>query len=88
MNAARRKEIDRILALIETVSETVMTIKSDIETVRDEEQEYFDNMPDSLQSGDKGTTAEEAINNLEEAMNMLDMVDMEELHTFLENAKG
>lgn len=42
--------------------------QSQLETLRDEEQEYFDNMPEGLQGGDKGSAAEEAISNLDEAI--------------------
>ena len=48
------------------------TIRAQIEDARDEEQEYFDNMPESRQTGDKGTKAEEAISAFDEALNSLD----------------
>lgn len=31
---------------------------------RDEEQDYYDNMPESFQNGDKGEAAQDAVNNL------------------------
>lgn len=41
MNDARRKEIEKALGLISEA-------KSILETARDEEQEYFDNMPENM----------------------------------------
>ena len=62
MNKERRT---RITALQDKLRE----ISSEIETIKDEEQEYYDNMPESLQGGDKGQAAEAAINALDEAYN-------------------
>lgn len=60
MNAERRKKIS---VLVGQLSE----IKDAIETLKDEEQEYYDNMPESFQNGDKGEAATTAIDQLEQA---------------------
>jgi hypothetical protein len=65
MNKQRRKLIDDALDKIEAA-------KVDLETARDEEQEFYDNMPESLQSGDKGHAAEEAAANLSEIIDGLE----------------
>jgi hypothetical protein len=65
MNAARRKKIDDAIALIEQAKQL-------LEAVRDEEQEAFDNMPEALQSGDKGSQSQVAIDAIEEAFESLD----------------
>ena len=65
MNNARRKSITD---LVQKIAE----IKADFESLRDEEQEYFDNMPEALQGGDKGQAAENAIDQLETAIDNLD----------------
>lgn len=75
MNDARRKEIEKALGLISEA-------KSILETARDEEQEYFDNMPENMQSGEKGEKASEAAGALEEAVNSI-----EEIESNLETAK-
>lgn len=59
MNNARRKVLNTIISTLEQVA-------SDIETVKDEEQEAFDNMPDGAQQGDKGQAMESAIQELED----------------------
>lgn len=60
MNKARRKEIASIIAELQLLNER-------ISTVLDEEQQYFDNMPESVQGGSKGDVAQEVISNLENA---------------------
>lgn len=60
MNKARRKEIESIVTELQALNER-------ISTVLDEEQTYFDNMPEGVQSGSKGDAAQEAISNLESA---------------------
>lgn len=60
MNNARRKEIDKLTAQIEEIKEA-------IEALRDGEQEAFDNMPESLQDGERGEKMQSAIDALEYA---------------------
>lgn len=61
MNDQRRKAISELVSELEALKEKA-------ESLRDEEQEYFDAMHDNLKGGDKGSAAEEAISNLEEAV--------------------
>ena len=68
MNAERRKQIARALAL-------VAEAQSIIESARDDEQEYLDVMPEAIQNGDKGTKAQENIDTLEEIGNALGDID-------------
>lgn len=67
MNKQRRKEIARIRELIQAAHD-------DLETVMEEEREYFDNMPESFQMGVKGEAAEANVDSLEEAVDGLDEV--------------
>lgn len=76
MNNARRKALRDALTRLEEV-------KGMIEICRDEEQEAFDNMPESLQSGEKGQAAEDAISALEDAVN-----GFEEIVSQIEDAIG
>lgn len=41
---------------------------AELEAVKEEEQEAFDNMPESLQGGEKGQAMEAAIEALEESV--------------------
>jgi ribosome recycling factor len=67
MNANRRKEIKKLSSQLED-------LKMSIESIKDEEQEHLDTMPDSLKEGDKGQSAENAINALTTAMDDVDAV--------------
>ena len=50
MNKPRRKQLMAI-------SERLDELKSDLESVRDDEQNAFDQMPESFQSGERGQKA-------------------------------
>lgn len=65
MNAKRRKELEKISALIEDA-------KSQLEALKDEEQEAFDNMPESLQYSEKGERMEEIISYLDDSFSELE----------------
>ena len=58
MNKQRRADIEQA--------------KSLLEGARDEEQEYYDNMPENLQASDKGEAAENAVSNLDEAISAIE----------------
>ena len=82
MNKERRKElssiIDRIAALgakIDEVKQIRDDIVSDLESVRDAEQESFDNLPESLQDGERGQDMQSAIDNLDNALQDLESLD-------------
>lgn len=76
MNKARRKEIDSVIATLEEAKER-------LESIRDDEQDYFDNMPEQFQYAEKGEAAEEAISNLDYAIDQID-----EAISSAEDAKG
>jgi len=64
MNKTRRKALEKINAQIED-------IVAGIEMLRDEEQEYIDNMPEGLQGSDKAEMAEDAVSSMESALESL-----------------
>ncbi len=69
MNKQRRKEI-------QTISNDLIPLMTSIEDLLAEEQDYFDNIPENLQSSEKAEIAENAISNLEEALdNIRECVD-------------
>ena len=86
MNAERRKAIAAIIANLEELQGMRDNIKEQIEALRDEEQEYFDNMPESFQGGDKGERATAAIDAMQEAYDALDGFDFDEVTGPLETA--
>lgn len=72
MNNDRRKALAGVRGEIEELQERVSSIVTQLEELKDEEQEYFDNMPESLQGGEKGDMAAEAVSNLENAISDLE----------------
>jgi len=75
MNNKRRKLIAEISKQIEALKsqlEDANTLKDEIEEVQGEEQEGFDNLPESLQQGEKGQTMEQAAEALGDAVDQLD----------------
>lgn len=67
MNKQRRKDLQHAADLIGQA-------RAIIEQARDEEQEYFDNMPEGVQGGEKGSAAEGNVSCLDDALDALDEV--------------
>lgn len=67
VNKARRKTIGEISARISDLEGTLQEITSEIESVLAEEQDAYDNMPESLQESDRGQASEAALDALDEA---------------------
>lgn len=65
MNAQRRKQLAEAVAKLEEA-------RTLIEIVRDEEQDAFDNMPEGLQTGERGEKMESAISRMEDVLNDLE----------------
>lgn len=65
MNTKRRR-------LISKAVEELIGIKQSLEDVRDEEQSFFDNMPESIQNGNRGQDAEACVSDLEETLDFID----------------
>ena len=77
MNNQRRKELNRIATAMESVSmpvdiEELDGIKSDIESVLWDEEFAFDNMPENLQYSMRGEASQEAQDNMNEAIDLID----------------
>lgn len=78
MNNARRKTINALYKELNDIGSRYATLKDEAETlhaaieaVRDEEQEAFDGMPEGLQASDRGQASEQAISNLDSALDTL-----------------
>lgn len=69
MNATRRKQLAKLVEQLES-------IMSDIDTIREQEQEAYDNMPDSIQESERGDRMSEIIDSIQYAYdNVSDAVD-------------
>lgn len=87
MNKTRRKRIDEIILQAEALQLSVDELKEEIEVIKDEEEEYMDNIPENLQGPEKYAAAEEAVNNLEVAIDWLEEICTDELTGLLSEAK-
>lgn len=76
MNKQRRARIEEIIA-------SLAELQSDIELIRDEEQEAFDNLPEGPQESERGERMQEAIDRLEDAFGNVDEA-IENLNTAAE----
>lgn len=67
MNKARRKQLEEIVNALEEQKFT-------IESVCEEEQEAFDNLPESIQYSEQGETMESDISDMVDAVSDLENV--------------
>lgn len=61
MNKERRRKIKEIIEQLEALS-------TEIEENRDDEDTAYENLPESMQAGDKGDKMMEAMSNMDEAI--------------------
>lgn len=99
MNKKRRNELnalqDRITALgLDGLHSAIREIADELESLRDEEQDAFDNLTESLQQGERGQGMEVGIENISMALDALEtMADAmdgasEAAFEAIEDAKG
>ncbi len=74
MNNARR-------AALQAIRTKVIGLQNDLEALKDEEQEAFDNLPEGLQETERGEKMEAAVETIESAI-----YAMEETMDFLNDA--
>lgn len=74
MNKSRRKRIAVAIDNLERITnyDSIESIKDEIEDILWEENDAYDNMPESLQYSVRGEESSEAIDNLQEAVDALD----------------
>ncbi len=65
MNKARRISITKI-------ADSLQALKSDVESIQCEEQDAYDNLPESIQDGERGDRMQDAIGNLDDALTLID----------------
>ena len=67
MNKARKQNI-------KSIRDTLNSVLSGLENILDEEQDYYDNMPENLQCSTRADTSQDAIDDLTEAIESLNEV--------------
>lgn len=83
MNKLRRKAIRNIIKRLSEMLEVENKIEigtfedfiDETQTILDEEETYFYNIPENLQSGSRYDESENAIDKLEDAINDLEYID-------------
>lgn len=65
MNKQRRNELNDIIERLEG-------LMADVEALRDEEQDCYDNMPENLQYSERGEMAENAISEMDNAISSIE----------------
>ena len=65
MNKSRR-------ATLNMIANSLVELKSQLEIVRDDEQDAYDNLPESIQESERGDTMQEAVDNMEYAIDSLE----------------
>lgn len=87
MNNERRKRLDEIKERISSImNELTGDIEDQLQSIRDEEQEYYDNMPESIQNGERGERTQQVIDSLDEAISDLESLDVESITSNIEAA--
>lgn len=94
MNKNRRKEIKSIIEKIEEIVSSACSgleeVKEELECVRDDEQNYLDMIPENLQGSERHEIAEQAVDNLDNAVSafeeLIDSMDTDELIGYLNDA--
>lgn len=67
MNRQRRESLSKVMEMIEEAKEL-------LESLKEEEEEYRDNIPENLQGSARYETAEEACDNLDTAVSSIEEV--------------
>lgn len=87
MNNNRRKRLEHIKERIESLmSELTCDLKEELELILSEEQDCYDNMPESLQNGERGEASQQAIDGIQQAIDELEMLDVETITSNIETA--
>lgn len=88
MNKERRKNIEKLQDKIQEVLGYIDEIKTEIESLIYDEEEAYYNLPDSIRESEKGEIMQEAIDNLNYALDCDLESALEECDGYLEEAKG
>ena len=72
MNQDRRAKIEAAVEELRSALETMQELHATLESLRDEEQEAFDNLPEGLQQADRGQSMEAIASALGDIDNVAD----------------
>lgn len=74
MNKTRRKELMNVIDALQIIADKddLYDVINDLENIRDEEEDYYDNIPENLQSSRRASDSEDAIEALNDALDLMD----------------
>lgn len=72
MNNKRRKEIETIVQRLNNIKDNLYDSKAGLNGILSDEEMYYDNIPENLQSSMRAIDSEDAISALEEAIDCID----------------
>lgn len=73
MNKMRRKELSEVIRSLNMMQDKadLNAIIYTLDNIKDDEQDYYDNIPENLQYSRRAEDSEEAIDNMDEALDLL-----------------
>ncbi len=81
MNNERRTKLAALRDRMSELQDQACTLITDLQDILNEEQEYLDNMPESLQEGEKGEKAQAAIDLMDDLINSItEFTDLDTAH--------
>ena len=88
MNQDRRAAIEKLIDRVQTAAFEIREAYNELETLQQEEQEAFDNLPEGLQQAERGQQMEAIASALEDALSSLDSAinDVESAASDVESA--
>ena len=75
MNNTRREQLKEIMEKVILLKDNLYDIRCDIESVKDDERESYDNIPESLLETEKAYKSQECIDNMDEIDYKFDYID-------------
>ncbi len=86
LNALMTPDVQKAVVVLTKLRDEAEQIKADVQSITEEEQETYDNMPESLQSGERGQASCDALDKLSEADSALDELEdkIQEIHDTIE----
>jgi len=75
MNNERRKILNDCKSKVEALIVQFQSIKDEVEGVKNEEEEAYENMPDGLKNGERGETAQAAISAMDDFISAIESLD-------------
>lgn len=86
MNNIRRKQLQEISERVSTLLDQLRDCKDELEQIREDEQEAYDNLPESIQDGDRGQAMQNSIDAIESACDTLMGYEDLDISSDIENA--